>query len=128
MPRLFRVVVALLALTAAVLMAGVLLRFALPHHAPFRMTLRPASGRTELQFTQPDGNLESEIFVVDLPLAEPLAIDLVSDESPAQGVIIEFADATLLPGRFCLHIGNSKFDVMVRAILVDGDQHEWRRR
>jgi hypothetical protein len=38
---------------------------------------------------------------------------------------IEFADTTLMPGRFTIRLGQTVFDVMPSRINVDGQDFEW---
>jgi hypothetical protein len=92
---------------------------------PFRMTLTPASGRCLMQFSQPDRGLVSPMFIVDLPVGSPRAIELRSDAIPIPGCKVEFYDTTLLPGRFQLRVGKTLYDVMGARIEVDGKIYRW---
>ena len=69
---------------------------------PFRMTIEPDDGHAMVQFVRPDAGLISESFRVNIACErrEEIALDSVEVEIP--GGEIEFADTTLLPGRFMI--------------------------
>ncbi len=93
---------------------------------PFRMTVEPDDGQAIVQFVQPDAGLISESFQVKIRCEKHEEIVLSSASAKIPGGEIEFADTTLLPGRFMIRIGGSRFDVMQRRIDVDGKPSDWR--
>lgn len=95
--------------------------------SPYRMTLKPSDGRAVVQFEQPDRNLLSDEFEIELKLETPRTFELRSGTIPFPDVTVEFHDTTLLPGRFRLRVGNTVFDVMQRAVIIDGHEHKWHR-
>lgn len=112
----------------ASVVVGLNLMFAMLQGAPFQMTLKLLNGHTVAQFAQPDHNLVSEEFPVDLAIDTPQTIELRSDKISVPGVIVDFCDISLLPGRFQLRIGRSQFDVMRSRIAINGKDHSWRDR
>lgn len=95
--------------------------------SPFRMTLKPSNGRAVVQFGQPDRNLLSDEFNVELWLETPRTFDLRSGAISCPNVKVEFYDTTLLPGRFRIRVGRTLFDVMERGVIIDGYEHAWHR-
>ncbi len=95
--------------------------------SPFRMTLKPSNSHAVVQFGQPDRNLLSDEFNVELRLESPRTFDLQSGTISFPNVTVEFYDTTLLPGRFRIRVGGTLFDVMERGVISDGDEHEWHR-
>lgn len=95
--------------------------------SPFRMTLKPSDGHAVLQFGQPDRNLLSDEFNVELRLETARTFDLRSGTISFPNVTVEFYDTTRLPGRFRIRVGRTLFDVMERGVIIDGNEHEWHR-
>lgn len=95
--------------------------------SPYRMTLKPSDGYAVVQFEQPERNLLSDEFKVELKLEAPRTFELRSGTIPFPDVTVEFHDTTLQPGRFRIRVGSTVFDVMQRAVIIDGNEHEWHR-
>lgn len=127
----FRRRLILTALIASVAVAsatiGVAFVIASVQGAPFRMTLKSVNGLTVVQFAQPDRNLVSDEFPVDLVLDKPQTVELRSGQIAIPGITVDFYDITLLPGRFQIRVGRSQFDIMSHSIEVDGKDHAWHR-
>lgn len=94
---------------------------------PFRLLMEPGNGKANVQFVQPGAGLVSPRITVMLGLDKPYDLSLDAASVPIPGGHIEFADTTILPGRFKMRIGNKLFDVMVREIYVDGKPMRWER-
>ena len=64
-------------------------------------------------------------FRVDIHVEKRMNLVLDSSSTAIPEGRVEFADMTILPGRFKVQIGQSLFDVMERGIDVDGRSSEW---
>ena len=108
---------------SAVVLAAVLW-FRLRH--PFTMSIRPAGDGAAVRFAYRKTAQVSPEFPVDLPVRDTQMIILRDGGVTILGGTIEFADTTLLPGRFQIRIGETLFDVMERGIIVNGRDIEWQ--
>jgi hypothetical protein len=95
-----------------------------PIGEPYRMILRPTGGRAVVQFLQPDRDVKSPEFPVNLAVDRSFEIVLNGDVAIPGGEI-EFSDTTFLPGRFKIRIGDTLFDVMEYRIVVNGTDIRW---
>jgi hypothetical protein len=92
---------------------------------PFQMVVEPNGDYATVQFRQVGAGLASNRFRVDGHFEKREVVILDSPAVTIPGGRIEFADTTLMPGRFTIRIGRTVFDVMPRSIEVDGKQFEW---
>ena len=127
LPRRKKVIVAI-GMMVVLMGIAFLLVLSWIQRAPFRMTLRPLDGHTVVQFEQPDRNLLSDEFKVEVRVETPRTFSLRSGTISYPNVTVDFYDTTLLPGRFRIRVGRTLFDVMERGIIIDGNEHEWHKR
>jgi hypothetical protein len=122
------------ALIAAVLFGGLLLfLFATArmlkslNGPPFQLVVEQNDDHATVQFMQAQTGLISKVFPIDIDRhfegRQVVVLDSASVIIP--GGRIEFADTTLLPGRFTIRVGQTVFDVMQSGIDVDGQPFEW---
>jgi len=95
--------------------------------SPFQMIIQPAGSGASVQFVQPGKQLASPLFPVAVPTSGPQIIILSSSRVTIPRGKITFCDTTLLPGRFQIQFGESQFDVMERAVIVDNREYAWQR-
>jgi hypothetical protein len=93
---------------------------------PYRLIVEPNDGHSRVQFRQPGVGLVSDWFLIKMAFAERLEVTLDSISAPIPGGRIQFADTTILPGRFQLQIADDNFDLMERAIYVNGRPSSWK--
>jgi hypothetical protein len=91
------------------------------------MVVRPKEQGATIQFLQPGEGLVSPTFQLEVKIDSPKTIVLDSDDVDIPFVTIEFSDVTLLPGRFTILIGDTRFDVMQNRIHVNDDIYDWQR-
>jgi hypothetical protein len=91
------------------------------------MIVEPNDGHATVQFMQPGTGLISKSFSIDGQFEGREVVVLDSPTVTIPGGRIDFADTTLMPGRFTIRLGETIFDVMPRGIDVDGQHFEWRR-
>jgi hypothetical protein len=94
--------------------------------SPFEMVLEPSGSGGTVQFVQHERGLVSARFPINVPVARSETIVLDSDRAPIPQGTIGFSDTTVLPGRFKISFGGSEFDVMQRAIVVNGKEYAWQ--
>ena len=94
---------------------------------PFQMVVEPVDDHGAVQFAQVGTGRISQTFQIDSRFETRQVVVLDSAAATIPGGQIEFADITLMPGRFKIRVGQSLFDVMSGAIYVDGQYFEWRR-
>jgi hypothetical protein len=94
---------------------------------PFLMVIETDDGVATVQFVQPGKSLVSKSLRIDLdrPLEGRHVVALNSPTVTIPGGQIEFADTSLMPGRFKIRLGRTLFDVMPAGIHVDGQHFEW---
>jgi hypothetical protein len=93
---------------------------------PFQLVIEPdGDNHATVQFTQAGRGLTSKSFRIDGHIEKRDVVVLDSPAAAIPGGHIEFADTTLLPGRFTIRLGQIVFDVMVGGIRVDGRFSEW---
>lgn len=82
-----------------------------------------------MQFVKRDsrngGRFISPGFQVPLSISTDLQIALASSDVVVPQGTVEFADTTLLPGRFRIRFGSVVLDVMESQIIKDGISHNW---
>lgn len=94
---------------------------------PFRLVIEPAGDQAHVTFLRPGTGLKSRDFAVNMNISKRCEVVLESAAVQIPGGRIEFADTTVLPGRFRLRLGDSRFDVMQVGIDVDGRMSDWVR-
>jgi hypothetical protein len=94
---------------------------------PFQMVVEPGNDHATVQFFQTAAGRASKPFRIDGHFQKREVVILDSPEVTIPGGRIEFADTTLLPGRFTIRLGQAVFDVTQSGITVDGEQFEWLR-
>jgi hypothetical protein len=93
---------------------------------PFQMVIEPGDDQATVQFSNPGSGRRSQQFPVEVNCEQRQVVILDSPSVTIPGGRIEFADTTLLPGRFQIRFGEKVFDVMVGTIEVDGQPFEWK--
>lgn len=94
---------------------------------PFRLIIEPEDDHARVHFLQPGTGQVSKTFPISLRLDDRREVVLDSATVAIPSGRIEFADTTILPGRFKLRFGDTLFDVMQRGINVDGQLSEWTK-
>ena len=94
-------------------------------NGPFRIAFTPEPDTTVVQFTYPAEHLQSPIFRVPKFVDDPFESELTSTETILPNATIEFADTTIMPGRFKIRVGDSLFDIMSSAINFNGVNYAW---
>lgn len=92
---------------------------------PYRLVIEPDDGHSVVHFAQPGRALMSRGFRVDVHVEKRMNLVLDSSSTAIPEGRVEFADTTILPGRFKVRIGQSLFDVMERGLEVDGSSSGW---
>ncbi|MSR56700.1 MAG: hypothetical protein EXS05_03385 [Planctomycetaceae bacterium] len=93
---------------------------------PFRLIIEPENDHASVQFTQPNARLVSRSFPINLHFDERHEVILDSASVSIPGGRVEFADTTILPGRFKVRFGETLFDVMQNGIEVGGQLTDWK--
>lgn len=120
-----------LAIALAAFFLWISFRQFLHERRPYQMMLQSVDGQTVVQFAWVDRlhDLVSPEFPVNISAGSPHTVSLLSADSvQIPGCRVEFFDRTILPGRFTLRIGDTVYDVMERAIIVDGKEFDWQQR
>jgi hypothetical protein len=120
-----------IAVAAIVLVLGVLATASMwqsLNGPPFQMVVEPDDDHATVRFIDTGKGLASDSFRIDRRIGERQVVVLDSDSVTIPGGQIEFADTTLMPGRFTIRIGQTIFDVMPSRIDVDGKHFWWRDR
>jgi hypothetical protein len=96
---------------------------------PYLLSIKPSGESAVVKFEQRDsregGDLVSPSIAVPIRVDHESAIELSSGHVQVPGGIIEFADTTLMPGRFRIRFGDETLDVMEARIIVDGVDRAW---
>ena len=110
---------------AVVVVAASLIVRQMVGRQPYHMVIQPDDDHAVVHFFQPGKGLISRSIRLDIPVQKRENVVLDSPSTAIPGGRIEFADTTILPGRFKIRIAETLFDVMVNRIEVDGKPIEW---
>ena len=97
---------------------------------PFVLTITPTATGAAIQVrfeTRDGGKFVSPEVETPERVTEAYEIALTSGNEAIPGGKVEFADPTILPGRFTMRFGEVELDVMSSQVLVNGVVHDWQK-